>query len=126
MKVMIVDDNPSMCYVYEAFLEEMGIDVVATTNNGIEAVNEYKENPKKPDIIIMDHRMPLMDGIQAMETILKINANATIIFASADDAIKEKAKDAGASAFLLKPFKLVNLLDIMKKLNPLNEIAPTT
>lgn len=126
MNVMIVDDNPSMCYVYETFFEEMGINVMAITKNGKEALKEYKENPKKPDIIIMDHRMPLMNGIQATEAILEINKNAIIIFASADDTIKEKAKDAGANAFLLKPFKLVNLIDIMKKIKPLNEITPTT
>ncbi len=64
----------------------------------------------------MDHRMPVMNGIDAMIEILGSDKNVKIIFASADLTVKEKAISLGATAFLNKPFNIEELVTILKSI----------
>ena len=64
----------------------------------------YKGFTDKPDIIILDYRMPIKNGIDALKEILKIDRNSKIIFASADRTIKQEVYSSGAVGFLDKPF----------------------
>ena len=97
------------------FLIAYGFNVVGTAKNGQEGVEMYKGFPVKPDIIIMDHRMPVKDGIQASKEILQINQDAKIIFASADTTVKNAAQSIGAICFKSKPFSNQKLLDNINK-----------
>ncbi len=83
--------------------------------NGKEAVENYRNHSEKPKVIIMDHRMPVMNGIEAMIEIFKIDKTTKIIFASADTSMKELSISKGATAFLSKPFKIEELMDLIKK-----------
>ncbi|MFX0073207.1 MAG: response regulator, partial [Candidatus Hermodarchaeota archaeon] len=69
-----------------------------------------------PDLVIMDHRMPLMSCIDALIEILAIDRNARIIFVSADDAIKEQTIQLGALEFIRKPFDIHQLLIVIEKI----------
>ena len=93
----------------------MGDYSVDFSTNGRDAVNNYKNHSDKPKIIIMDHRMPVMNGFDAMIEILKCNNNTKIIFASADTAMKEVAISMGATAFISKPFKIEQLISLVNK-----------
>jgi len=84
----------------------------------MEAVCKYKSFSKKPDIILMDHRMPIKNGIETFKEILKINNNAKIIFVSADNSIKNDVLSLGATDFLCKPFNIEKLIQSIK--NALN------
>ncbi len=75
----------------------------------------YKNFPIKPDIIIMDHRMPIKSGIEASKEILSINSEAKIIFASADTTIKEIALSIGVLCFKTKPFSNKKLIENIEK-----------
>ena len=83
--------------------------------NGKEAVDNYRIQSEKPKVIIMDHRMPVMNGFDAMNEILKIDRNTKIIFASADTMIKEHSISMGATAFLSKPFRIDELINLINK-----------
>ena len=72
-------------------------------NNGKEAIEFYKRTSDYPDIILMDYRMPLMDGIKTSREILQINSNHKIIFLSADDSVKPQVEKLGIKFFLDKP-----------------------
>jgi CheY-like chemotaxis protein len=63
----------------------------------------------------MDYRMPVMNGFDAMNEILKIDKNTKIIFASADTTMKEISISMGAVAFLSKPFKIEELINLINK-----------
>lgn len=96
-----------------------GFQVLDFASNGDEAIEMYKNFQEKPDIIILDYRMPIKNGIDALKAILEIDIHSKIIFASADRSIREKVYFYGAVGFLDKPFthkKLVttlnNILDI--------------
>jgi len=96
-------------------LEASGFEVAGMAKNGEEAVSMYKQFVEKPSIIIMDHRMPVKNGIDAFKDILKIDNGAIVIFASADTSVKEEAISLGACSFKQKPFDIDYLLSNIKK-----------
>jgi len=100
----------SVLDLYNMVLDAYGFKVMGMAKNGEEAVEMYKVFNQKPDLIIMDYRMPIKSGIEASIEILQINRNAKIIFASADNSIKEHAKSIGALYFKNKPFSNEKLI----------------
>jgi CheY-like chemotaxis protein len=82
--------------------------------NGIEAVTINED--EKPDLILMDIRMPQMGGLDATRIIKEVNHNTPVIALSAyafEENIRE-AKAAGCNDFLAKPFKVEDLIEIIK------------
>ncbi|MFW9971348.1 MAG: response regulator [Candidatus Odinarchaeota archaeon] len=114
VKIFIVDDDESLQRLYYLILKEAGYEIIETASNGKDAIEKYKKLNVKPDVILMDHRMPVKNGLDAMAEILKVNKNEKIIFASADVTVKEKAQSIGACAYLDKPFKMQELLNIIE------------
>jgi len=114
--IFIVEDDSSIKKIYEKFLKLRGYNVIATASNGREAVEKFKSFEKKPDIILMDHRMPIMSGIEATKRILDINKTTHIIFISADRSVKEKALSIGVTSFLEKPISLNDLINFLQTL----------
>ena len=96
-------------------LEAYGYSVIGKAKNGQEAVDMYRSFSNKPDVIIMDHRMPVKDGIEATKEILQINPKAKIIFASADNSVKEYAQMIGVISFINKPFSNELLIKNIEK-----------
>lgn len=91
-----------------------GFQVLGIANNGDEAIKMFRSFTEKPDIIILDYRMPVKNGIDALKEILQIDHNSRVIFASADKTIREEVYSYGAMEFLDKPFthqKLMNTLN---------------
>jgi two-component system chemotaxis response regulator CheY len=88
-------------------------EVVAEAENGIEAVERYKEHT--PDIVTMDIVMPEMTGIEALREIMNINSAANVIMCSAlgQDSLVMEALDAGAKDFIVKPFQPEKVLDVV-------------
>ncbi len=96
-------------------LELNGFEVAGIANNGEEGIFMYKSFSKKPDIILMDHRMPLKNGIETIKEILQLNNHSKIIFTSADSNVKEEALLIGAIKFMNKPFTIDKLISNIKK-----------
>jgi len=91
-----------------------GFRVLGIANNGDEAIKMFRDFAEKPDIIILDYRMPIKNGLDALKEILQIDHNSRVIFASADKTIKEEVYSYGAMEFLDKPFthqKLISTLN---------------
>lgn len=85
----------------------MSVSFVA--EDGLEAIEAFKDSEPKPSIIIMDHRMPVMTGVDAMKEMLKLNSGTKYVIVSADSSIRNEAIEAGASMFLEKPVQLKQL-----------------
>ncbi len=111
----MVDDDTDILLLYQKMLEHIGFEVVGTANNGEEAVQLFKSFQRKPDIILMDHRMPKKNGIETTKEILTINNHSKIIFTSADSSIEKEALSVGALSFLKKPFSLESLKENILK-----------
>ena len=116
VKIFIVDDDQSLQRLYTLILKEAGFEIIDTAFNGKIAVEKYNNLEEKPDIVLMDHRMPIKNGLDAMAEILHINNHVKIIFASADISVKQKALSLGACAFLDKPFNMRKLLAMIQKI----------
>ncbi|TFG21721.1 MAG: response regulator [Promethearchaeota archaeon] len=115
IKIFIVEDDRSLRLLYEKALNLNGYKVVASAENGVDAVNIFKNISEKPDIILMDHRMPLKNGVEAAKEILEIDSSIKIIFVSADNTIKEEALSKGVISFKDKPFSLQRLFNNIEK-----------
>jgi DNA-binding NtrC family response regulator len=118
-KILIVDDDRTVLKLYKMILEQKGFQKIEIAHNGKEAVLKYKGFEEKPNIIIMDHRMPLVSGMDAMKKIIKINnkenISTKIIFASADSTVREQVISLGAYDFISKPFDIEELIVAIKK-----------
>jgi len=84
--------------------------VIASAYDGAEAVTLFNNLNPRPDILLMDYRMPIKDGVSATREITDIDPNIKIIFLSADETAREQAFAAGASSFLVKPVRFMHLL----------------
>ncbi len=115
--VLIVDDNQMNLDVIGAMLAKMGIGFLVA-HNGLEAVEMFCQN-KDVQLIFMDIHMPLMDGVQAMKEIRKIDYGRNIpIIALTANALKEdeeKYLSSGMSGYLAKPFRKKDLIAIMEQ-----------
>ena len=92
-----------------------GYEVMGIASNGDEAIKMYKDFNEKPDIVILDYRMPIKNGIDALKEILKIDSHSKVIFASADRTIKKEVFSCGAMGFLDKPFSQQKLVKTVNK-----------
>lgn len=104
-KLLIVDDEPMVRRVLCHIIEERGIpvEVVGQAANGLEAVEMAMQ--KQPDLVMMDIKMPGLDGLAATEQILRQRKNTLVILLSAYDDFEyaRKGLELGAYQYLLKP-----------------------
>ncbi len=104
LKVLIADDDPIIRLDLKQMLETLNYDVVGEAGDGKQAVELARET--QPDVCILDVKMPVMDGIEAVSIITDENLAPTILLtAYSDKELVDRAKDAGVFAYLVKPFK---------------------
>ena len=112
--IMVVEDDISTQILFKKILKVNGFRVVDCANNGYEAIEKYKRlignSTDKPDVILMDHHMPVKTGIEAAKEIKELNGNVKIIFTSGDIKIKEEAFAIGAVDFIKKPFRMNDVI----------------
>ncbi|TSK06759.1 MAG: response regulator [Geobacter sp.] len=104
IKVMIVDDSLFMRKMLRDILTEEGYEITAEASDGDEAVAKYRES--LPDLVTLDIVMPIKGGIEALQEIMAYDAAARVVMCSAigQEALTTAATEAGAKAFILKPF----------------------
>lgn len=114
-RVLVVDDAIFMRNMIKDIFSSAGYEVVGEAANGLEAVERYKE--LKPDLTTMDIVMPFKSGIEATREIVKTDDKATIIMCSAlgQESLVMEAIEAGASDFIVKPFRAEDVLSVVKK-----------
>ena len=107
-KLLIVDDDENICLLYEEEFAEAGYDV-EIAKNGKECVEKLKSF--SPDLIILDIRMPQMDGIEALGKIIAKEKNIPVILNSAYSSYKDDFRSWGADAYIVKSSDLGELKD---------------
>jgi len=114
--VLVVDDDENIQKMFKDILEVYKYRVIQA-NSGKEALKKYME--AKPDIVIMDILMPDVDGMRTTKKILKKDKNAKIIVVTAvgKSGLEKDCIKAGAKAFLMKPFKIDDLLNAIQKVS---------
>lgn len=112
-RIMISDDSDAIRMVLRDILSIGQHELVAEATNGIETVEEYKKS--KPDILLLDVAMPKKDGITALKEIISSEPSAKVIMITASDNqnTMRECLDAGASAYILKPFDFQDVLNVI-------------
>lgn len=117
LRVVLVDDQPLLRMGFKLILEGADIEVVGEANDGAEGVALTRE--LTPDVVLMDVRMPVLDGIEATRQITESTSAKVIILTTFDlDEYAFAGLRAGASAFLLKdaqPDELVRAVQVVSE-----------
>ena len=101
-RIVIADDEALICMDLREMLEEAGHEVLGIGSDGVEALDLVKE--KKPDLVILDVKMPRLDGIQAARMIAHDNlAPVVLLTAFGDEDMIEKAKKSMVFGYVMKP-----------------------
>jgi two-component system, chemotaxis family, chemotaxis protein CheY len=113
LKVLVVDDSLIIRKKISKIVENLGHELVFAAINGQEAIDAYKKY--KPDLVTMDITMPDMDGITAVQHIVKEDENAKIIMVTShgqEDMVIKSIK-SGAVSYILKPISEEKLAQVI-------------
>lgn len=108
LRVVVVEDEALIRMDVVATLEEAGFEIVGEGANGEEAISLAKEH--QPDLVVMDIKMPKLDGISAAEKIAELKIPVVLLTAFSQTDLVFRAAEAGAMAYVTKPFKPADLL----------------
>ncbi len=118
LNVLIADDEaPARNRLRDLLGDIENINIVAEAKNGKEAIDLAETS--QPDVMLLDIRMPVMDGIEAAQHAQKLTHKPHIIFTTAFDAYAIKAFDLNAVDYLLKPIRLERLQTALNKAHAL-------
>lgn len=107
IRILVAEDEALIRMDLVEMLQEAGYEVVAEATNGSEAISLAAEY--RPDIAILDVKMPVLDGISAAEKIISI-APVLMLTAFSQRELVERARDAGVMAYVVKPFTVGDLI----------------
>lgn len=109
-RIIIAEDEPIACMDLSETLQELGCQVVGTASDGFDAVELCRQH--HPDVVLMDIKMPVFDGLSAAETIMEEDIAGCVVLLTAfgDNEMIERARNAGVTAYLVKPVNPKTLL----------------
>jgi response regulator NasT len=107
-RIVVAEDESLIRMDIVETLKDQGFDVVGEAGDGLKAIELAKE--LKPDLMVMDIKMPDMDGLSAAEQISKLRIPVVFLTAFNQQELVSRASEVGAMAFLVKPFSPEDLL----------------
>lgn len=114
-RILIVDDIPFIRSVIKDVVVSSGFRVVGEASDGAECVALYKA--LKPDVVLLDIMMPVMNGLEALKKIKQINKESVVIMCSSlgDQERIIGAIQAGAADFIVKPFRKERIVSAIRR-----------
>jgi len=111
--VLVIDDQPGIRRLLQEVLTEEGY-IVGLAANGYEGVQKAKE--MNPDVILMDMKMPGMDGIETLRELKRAGRGDKVILMTAYGELDliNQAREMGATAFITKPFDIIALCQMIQ------------
>jgi len=121
MKILIIDDEQLARQRLRQIIDELGVaDEISEGSNGEQALQLCQQ--QQPDIVLLDIRMPGMDGIEAAQHIMKLETPPAIIFTTAYDQYALSAFDTHAVDYLLKPIRKERLSEALESAKRLTKV----
>lgn len=118
MNILVVDDSRAMRMIVRRTLRQAGVDAsrITEAENGKQALDQIVA--KKPDLVLCDWNMPVMSGIELLETLGRKNIQLPFGFVTSQStpAMKQRAREAGAWFVIAKPFTAKSFADALKVL----------
>jgi len=117
-KILIIDDEPGNVNIFERVLKDSGFSNVTSITDSLKAVETYEKI--KPDLILLDLKMPGLDGFGVMAALKKIEIETylpiLVLTAQRDQATRLRALESGAKDFIAKPFEMTEALARVKNM----------
>jgi CheY-like chemotaxis protein len=111
--ILLAEDDADIRNLFIKILSRRGYDVLEATN-GEEALMIYENSSQKPDLIVIDYRMPKMNGIELTKELLSRNPQCNILFMYGDPRIERKLKPHDNVKLKTKP---INTADLLKTIS---------
>jgi len=108
VRILVAEDESLIRLDIVETLTEAGYEVVADAGDGEEALRLANEH--EPDLVILDVKMPKMDGISVAEKLQELSIPAVMLTSFSDTDLVKRASEAGAMAYVVKPFSSNDLL----------------
>ena len=124
-RVLVADDHPVVRAGLVALItQQPDLELAAEAENGAQAVSLYRDH--RPDVVLMDLRMPVVDGVQAIHSIIAEFPGARILALSTyeGDGDIRRALDAGARGYLLKDMLLTDVLSAIRAVQRGERVIP--
>ncbi len=116
IRIIIVDDSDDVREALKNFISLTGdIDVIGEATDGEEGLKRAAE--LEPDVIIMDERMPVLNGLEASRIISESALSSKIIMLTNYEDFKSEAYKSGVTAYLIKGVRLDTLIDCIRKVH---------
>ncbi|MBW2642548.1 MAG: response regulator [Deltaproteobacteria bacterium] len=115
-RILFVDDEKAMVDAIQPMIERLGYKVTARTSS-IEALEAFRANPDRFDLVITDFTMPNMTGMELAKALLKLRSDILIILCTgySEHINEDKAKGSGIRAFVMKPVVLGDIANTIRK-----------
>lgn len=118
-KILAVDDSPTVRQLLHLTLSDAGYDVVEA-EDGEQALQKFSEN--QFDMLVTDLNMPNLDGIRLIEEVRKLPGNRFLpiimLTTESKDGVRQQGKRAGASGWIVKPFRPEQVLGVVRMVMP--------
>lgn len=120
-RVLVVDDQKGVRCLLEELFKKEGYEVNVAVD-GRDSIEKVKANT--PDIVLMDMKMPNMNGLEASEEIIKYDRNIPIIMMTAygEMEIVQKALEVGVKKYITKPFDIIDLRNLVREVLEQNTV----
>ena len=110
LRIMIVEDDPLIRQLYVKILTERGFQVIGIASDGVEAMKVYNQLHEKPNLIILDYRMPHKNGLEVTKELQRLNSTSDILMISGDPRVDSAELISQGVKFKQKPIQLGDLL----------------
>jgi len=122
---IVIDDDYDITGILSELLESQGVKVLGMGYDGTDAIQLFKTH--SPKMIFMDVHMPIKDGISALREIKKISSNTIVIMITGDTSslVQEQLQILGADSIIHKPFRMKNIIQIIKEIQKHSTIITT-
>jgi two-component system response regulator EvgA len=113
-KVIIVDDHPVIRFAVKMLLERSGMEVIAETDNGVDALQKTRD--LAPDLVLLDIGLPKVDGFQVLQRLRALDMPLKILILTSQQSVHfaQRCQKAGADGFVTKSDDLSELLDAIR------------
>lgn len=113
--VLLVEDDRDLLSFYRFLLELEGFTVLAAVPSGEAALAYLRGAAGPPDVVLLDHRLPGVTGLEVARAVLAIDPEAAIVIATADDSVRDAAVALGIWRFIAKPFDNERLVRCLRE-----------
>lgn len=116
-RILFIDDERAIANIYKKILERLGYKVTAS-DNVVEALNDFREDPGRFDLVVTDLTMPKMTGLELAKEILRLRPDLPIILCTgfSQETAAEEARQIGIQEILFKPIDRLTLAKTIRKL----------